>query len=169
MPSNNVTEGKNVVVDPSSSVNNAILGSNVKIARNCSVFGSNENILEIGEGTYIGMNSVVNGFSARVRIGKYVSIAQNVYIMADSGPNASVMMQKLFPVEKGPVIIGDHCWIGNGAIISPNVSLGRFCIVAANSFVKNSFDDFTIIGGSPARLIRMFNEDEIKVVLNSLC
>jgi acetyltransferase-like isoleucine patch superfamily enzyme len=153
--------GQNVQVDPSSSLNFAILGDNVKIARNCSVFGSEGNILEIGRGTYIGMNSMVNGYSADVKIGEFVSIAQNVYIMADSGPNASEKLQRVFPIEKGHIVIGDHSWIGNGTIIMPNVAVGKFCIIAANSFVKQSFPDFCIIGGNPAKLIRFFTEEEI--------
>ena len=68
-----------------------------------------------------------------------MSIAQNVNIMVDSGPNASPAMQRVFPTEKGPVTIGNHCWIGASAIIMPNVKLGEFCIVAANSYVNKSF------------------------------
>ena len=42
----------------------------------------------------------------------------------------------------------------------PNVVLGDFCIVAANSFVNKSWSAFSIIGGSPAKLIRNFTEIE---------
>jgi acetyltransferase-like isoleucine patch superfamily enzyme len=159
--------GQNVQVDPSSSVNFAILGDNVKIARNCFVFGSKENILEIGRGTYIGMNSMVNGYSAKVKIGEFVSIAQNVYIMADSGPNASEEMQKIFPIEKGGIVIGDHCWIGNGSSIMPGVNLGSFVIVGANSLVKDSFPDFSILGGTPAKIIRMLTKSELDIITSS--
>ena len=62
-----------------------------------------EKLLEIGKDSYVGMNTIINGFAAKVTIGKNVSIAQNVNIMADSGPNASKKMQQLFPIEKGPI------------------------------------------------------------------
>ena len=107
------------------------------------------------------MNSIINGFSAQVTIGRNVSIAQNVNIMADSGPNASPELQKLFPIIKDRVTIGDHCWLGANSIIMPGVVLGKFCIVAANSFVNKSFPEYSVIGGSPARLIRTLSEDEI--------
>jgi galactoside O-acetyltransferase len=156
----NINLGRDVEIDPSSSINNVIIGDQVRIAKRCSIYGSVENILEIGSGTYVGMNSILNGFAAKLTIGFNVSIAQNVNIMVDSGPNASPSLQRLFPLEKGPVYIGNNCWIGASAIIMPNVKLGEFCIVAANSYVNKSFPAFSVIGGSPAKLIRNLNDDE---------
>lgn len=154
MKISNITLGKDVEVDTSSSINNVKIGNNVKIAKRCSVYGSMENILEIGDNSYIGMNTLLNGFSAKLTIGKNVSIAQNVNIMTDSGPNASVEMQKFFPIEKKEIMIGDDSWIGTGSIIMPGVTLGQFCVVAANSFVNKSFPEYSVVGGNPAKLIR---------------
>lgn len=156
----NINLGKEVEIDPSSSVNNVTIGDNVRIAKRCSVFGSPDNQLEIGSDTYIGMNSLLNGFAAKLTIGCNVSIAQNVNIMVDSGPNASPAMQKVFPLEKKPVTVGNHVWIGTGSIIMPGVTLGDYCVVAANSYVNKSFDPFTIIGGNPAKVLRTFTKDE---------
>ena len=161
----NINLGKDVEIDPSSTVNNVIIGENVRIAKRCSVFGSPDNLLEIGSDTYIGMNSLLNGFAAKLTIGSNVSIAQNVNIMVDSGPNASATMQKIFPIDRRPVTIGNHVWIGTDSIIMPGVTLGDYCVVAANSFVNKSFDCFTIIGGNPAKVLRTFTEDEKQVML----
>jgi|SRR5690606_10436244 len=150
----NIIINGDVDVDPSSSINNIILNNGVKVAKRCSLYGSEKNILEIGEYSYIGMNTVINGFNAKVKIGSNVSIAQSVNIMADSGPNASSRMQEFFPMIKGSVTIGDNSWIGANSIIMPNVSLGEFCVVAANSFVSCSFEPYSVVGGNPAKLIR---------------
>lgn len=158
----NIYLGSNNNIDPSASINNVLVGNNVKIAKHVSAFGGSDNLLEIGNNTYIGMNSILNGFAAKIVIGANVSIAQNVNIMVDSGPNASINMQKIFPITKGDVFIGDHCWIGASTIIMPRVILGKGCVVAANSFVNDSFEDFSIIGGTPAKLIRRLNEEEIE-------
>lgn len=160
----NISLGSNVEIDPSTSFNNVIIGDGVKIAKRCSIYGGPAFPLEIHDSAYIGMNTIINGFNARVVIGSHVSIAQNVNIMADSGPNASETLQKIFPVEKGPVTIGDHCWIGASVIIMPNVTLGEFCVVGANSFVDRSFPAFSVIGGNPARLLRPFTEGEMKLM-----
>lgn len=160
----NIFLGANVNIEPGTSVNNVKIGDNVRIAKRCSVFGAPGNFLEIGSNSYIGMNSLLNGFAAKVKIGSFVSIAQNVNIMADSGPNASPELQRIYPVLKGKVVVGDHCWLGANTVVMPGVKLGRFCIVAANSFVNKSFPPYSIIGGSPAKLIRKFTADEIGTV-----
>ena len=160
----NINLGGNVEIDPSSSINNVVLHSNVKIAKRCSIFGGADNLLEIGESSYIGMNTIINGFVEKVTIGSNTSIAQGVSIICDSGPNASPLLQRLYPLEKGPITIGNHCWIGAFSMIMPNVELGDFCIVAANSFVKISFPAYSIIGGTPAKLIRMITEEEITIL-----
>lgn len=162
----NISLGSDVEIDPSTSFNNVIIGDGVKIAKRCSIYGSPSFPLEIHGFSYVGMNTIINGFNAKVVIGSNVSIAQNVNIMADSGPNASEALQRIFPMEKGPVIIGDHCWIGASVIIMPNVTLGEFCVVGANSFVDRSFPAFSVIGGNPARLLRPFTEEEKKMMQN---
>jgi acetyltransferase-like isoleucine patch superfamily enzyme len=156
--------GENVEIDPSSSFNNVYFEANVRIAKRCSIFGGPDNILIIGANSYIGMNSILNGYKAILQIGSFVSIAQSVNIMVDSGPNASPELQKIFPIHVGPVKIGDHCWIGADSIIMPDVILGDFCVVAANSFVNRSFPPYSIIGGNPARLIRTFTKEEVKKI-----
>ncbi|HBH08622.1 MAG TPA: transferase [Rikenellaceae bacterium] len=158
----NISLGDGVEIDPSSSVNNIAIGDNVKIAKRVSAFGSKNCPLRIGKNSYIGMNSILNGYAAELSIGEYVSIAQNVNMMTDSGPNASEICQRIFPITHGAITIGDHSWIGASSIIMPGVTIGKFCVVAAGSFVKQSFPDFSIIGGTPARLIRKLNDNEIK-------
>jgi acetyltransferase-like isoleucine patch superfamily enzyme len=51
------------------------------------------------------------------------------------------------------VKIGNHCWIGAGAIILKNVELGDACVVGAGAVVTKSFPNGSVIAGVPARLI----------------
>lgn len=160
MKYSNIDLGENVQIDPSSTINNCLIEDNVKIAKRCSVYGGEDNQLQIGKDTYVGPNTILNGFAAKLIIGEKVSIAQNVNIMCDSGPNNEVM-QRVFSTQKGDVTIGDLCWIGASVIIMPGVSLGRACVVGANSYVNKSFEDYCIVGGSPAKLIRKLTDEEI--------
>ncbi len=154
MEISNIKLGANVKVDPTTSINNACIGNNVKISKYCSVYGSATYVLEIGDGSYIGMFSILNGYSAQLKIGKNVSIAQNVNIMTDSGPNASSMMQLVYPIIKGSIIIEDHAWIGAGTIISPGVKIGRCSIIGANSFVNKDVEPYSLYAGNPALFIK---------------
>ncbi|WP_454048098.1 acyltransferase [Chryseobacterium sp. Marseille-Q8038] len=161
MKISNISIGENVIIDPTTSINNVKIANHVKIAKQCSIYGSEKHQLEIGESSYVGMFSILNGFSRKLTIGKHVSIAQNVNIMTDSGPNASEEMQKIFPLISGEVQIGDHSWIGANVVVMPGVQLGNFCVVAANSFVNKSFPDYSMIGGNPAKLIKTLSPDGI--------
>jgi len=159
----NIVLGENVDIDRTADFNNVHLGDNVRIRRYASVFGAPSHPAIIGNDTKISIMSTLNGFDAPLKIGDRCGISRNVNIMTGSGP-WSKKMEKAFPVVRGPITIGDDCWIGADCIILPNVSLGVFCIVAANSFVSKSFPAFSIIGGNPAKLIRTFTEEEIKKV-----
>lgn len=161
---NNIQLGKNVSVHETTSINNVMLGDSVRISKRCSIFGGESAVLEISDFSYVGMGCVLNGYSAVLKIGRHCSIAQNVNIMTNSGPNASDKLQKLYPLIEGPVSIGDHCWIGAGAIIMPNVTLGDYCIIAAGAFVNSSFESYSIVGGVPAKEIRKFTASEIDVL-----
>lgn len=62
MKTANITLGKDVIIDPSTAINNVNIGDNVKIAKNCSIFGAENNILQIGEESFVGMGTLLNGF-----------------------------------------------------------------------------------------------------------
>ena len=160
----NISLGKNVNIDPSTSVNNIVIGDNVKISKNCTLFGSPDGLLEIGAGSVIGMSTIIIGYAAKITIGDHASISQRVTVMSDSGPNASEVMQKMFPLVEKEIKIGNHCWIGVNAVIMPGVELGDYCVVAANSYVDKSFPPYSIIKGSPAKLITTMNHDWLQEI-----
>jgi maltose O-acetyltransferase len=56
-----------------------------------------------------------------------------------------------------PVVIGDDVWIGARAIVLPGVRIGQGAIVAAGAVVTTDVDNYSIVGGVPARQIAMRN------------
>lgn len=59
----------------------------------------------------------------------------------------------------GSIVIGDHCFLGYGAILCPGVKLAENCIVGAGSVVTRSFlKPGTVIAGNPAREICSIEE-----------
>lgn len=55
--------------------------------------------------------------------------------------------------EFNKVVIDEDSWLGNGAIVMANV--GRKCIVAAGAVVVQDVPDYAIVGGNPAKIIKM--------------
>lgn len=59
----------------------------------------------------------------------------------------------------GDVIIGHHVWIASGVTILPGAYIGDGAVVAAGSVVHKPVEPKTIVGGNPARFIKMRNND----------
>ena len=57
--------------------------------------------------------------------------------------------------SKGPVIIEENVWIGEGVVILPGVTIGKGSIIGANAVVTSSFSENTTIAGVPARHIEI--------------
>ena len=57
-------------------------------------------------------------------------------------------------IDPRPVRIGDGAWIGSRAVILPGVEVGNGSIVAAGAVVNRDVAPDTLVGGTPARLIR---------------
>jgi len=64
--------------------------------------------------------------------------------------------QRMFdmPDERAPVKVERDVWIGGNCMILPGVTIGEGAVVAAGSVVVKDVAPFTIVGGSPAKLIR---------------
>lgn len=55
----------------------------------------------------------------------------------------------------GDIIIGDGVWIGANVFINPGVIIRDNSVIGANSVVTKNVEANSIVGGVPARLIRM--------------
>ena len=88
-----------------------------------------------------------------ITIGDRVAIAPRVTLVLSSYPNKSII-RPYSPVEQGPIIIEDDAWIGIGAIIFPDFTIGKGAIVGACALVTRDVPPFTIVVGIPARPLR---------------
>jgi acetyltransferase-like isoleucine patch superfamily enzyme len=82
-------------------------------------------------------------------IGEYVSIRDQNHGFED--PNMLVLEQGF---SANPIVIEEDCWIGRSVFIRAGVTLGKGCVVGANSVVTKSFEPYSVIAGIPAHLIR---------------
>lgn len=65
--------------------------------------------------------------------------------------------------DNKPVIIGNDVWIGANVIILPGVHIGDGAVLAAGAVVTKDVDDYAIVGGIPAKVIRYrFDDEKIK-------
>jgi acetyltransferase-like isoleucine patch superfamily enzyme len=116
--------------------------------------------LTIGADSRLGPDVVIS-VAHRVTLGRSVLTAARCYISDHnhefSDPDRPVLEQGMAP--PAPVTIGDGSWLGINVCILAGVSLGKNCVVAANSVVTSSFPDYSVVGGAPARLLRRTGPD----------
>ncbi|MBT2538271.1 acyltransferase [Arthrobacter sp. ISL-69] len=82
------------------------------------------------------------------------------------GPNVTVLSENhefsntTVPIKsqgniRNAVRIGDDCWVGAGAKILAGVTIGHGSIIAAGAVVTKSFEPYSVVGGVPAKIIRL--------------
>ena len=97
--------------------------------------------VKIGEGVWIGYQAILD--TSRPHL---ISLGDNVII------SIRAMLIAHFRGPEG-ITVEDDAFIGPGAIILPNVTIGRGAVVTAGSVVSSSVRPMTVVQGNPARPI----------------
>jgi acetyltransferase-like isoleucine patch superfamily enzyme len=105
---------------------------------------------EIGAGTWIGAFTVIDG-SGGLTIGTGCDISSGAQVYTHSSVRRCVSGRAFAAVERAPVRIGDHVFIGAGAIITMGVTIGDHSVVAAGAVVTRDVPPYTVVSGVPAR------------------
>lgn len=136
--------------------------------------------LSVGDGTSIPKGSIIYCTDAPCIIGKKVLFGPRPTIITGDHRIdilgkyiTDVTVEEKFVdgvnVYDQPVVIEDGVWCGANVTILKGVTIGRGSVVAAGAVVTKSFPPYSIIGGIPAKLIKMrFTEEEIKKNENDL-
>ena len=117
-----------------------IIGNNVRIGNYACITAIDEICIEDG-----------------CLFSEYIYISDH-YHGVDPSTNLSPKDQPLF--SKGKVKIGKNTFLGYRVTVMSGVTLGKNCVVGAHSVVNKSFPDYSMIAGSPAKLIKTFNFDK---------
>ena len=114
--------------------------------------------VEIGNNFYANMDCIFLDVN-KIIIGDNVMVGPRVSFYTAGHPiDAEIRIEEL---EFGlPITIEDNVWIGGSATILPGVTVGRNSIVAAGAVVTKDVPSNSIVGGNPARLIRVINQDD---------
>ena len=114
-----------------------------------------EGIVEIGAKTVFGQECTISAYK-RVRIGEQCVIADRaMFIDFDHGVTEVDRPIRHQGIYKREVIIGSNVWIGYNACFLRGVTVGDNAIVGTNSVVTKDVPANAVVGGVPARIIRM--------------
>jgi acetyltransferase-like isoleucine patch superfamily enzyme len=114
-----------------------------------------EGLVSIGAKTVLGQECTISAYQ-HVSIGRECVIADRVmFIDFDHGVVDVDRPIRLQGIYKRDVRVGNNVWIGYGACILRGVTVGDNAIIGTNSVVTKDVPDNAVVGGVPARVIRM--------------
>ena len=61
-----------------------------------------------------------------------------------------------------PIHIGKNVWIGSNSTILPGITIGDNAVIGAGSVVTKDVPDYAVVGGVPAKVIKMLEPDQMK-------
>lgn len=139
-------------------IRNVFIGKKVRILPHLRMETQDDGTIEIEDDVVISQNVHITS-AGQLKIGKSSLILANVFITnidhdyTEIGKH--VVKQKIIVKE---TTIGENCFIGMGAAIMAGTVLGKQCIVGANSVVRGTFPDYCVIVGSPAKIVKKYNQ-----------
>jgi maltose O-acetyltransferase len=142
----------------------AVIGKNVNFKNDIKIDNASgdedatddfSNIV-IGNNCYIG-RGVFFDLPDKILIGDDCAVSAEVMLLTHQDCGRRIM-SKWYPRKRSAITIGKGTWIGARTIILPGVNLGQCCVVGAGSIVRDSFPDFSVLAGVPARLVKILEQ-----------
>lgn len=133
-----------------------VIGHEVRIWSNIQ---QSKIFVEKGALLSIGNNSRVNG--VHISASQHITIGNNVRI----APYTIIIDNDYHKIEdhfsdegkKSPIIIEDDVWITMNCMIMKGVRIGKGAVIAAGAVVTKDVAPYSVVGGVPAKLIKMQN------------
>jgi len=115
---------------------------------------------EIGEGTWIGAFTVIDGIGG-LKIGKYCDISCGTHIITHSTAKRCVTERQYSEIDKAETVIEDHVFIGERSTILKGVHIGHHSVIAAGSVIKENtlIPPYSLVAGVPGRIVRSIKDD----------
>jgi acetyltransferase-like isoleucine patch superfamily enzyme len=119
-----------------------------------------EGSVEIGPKTVLGQEVTISAYR-RVRIGEQCIVADRaMFIDFDHGVAEVDRPIREQGIYMRDVEVGSNCWIGYNACVLRGVTIGDNAIVGANAVVTDDVPANAVVGGVPAKVIRMREEPQ---------
>lgn len=162
--------------------NNIHLGKMVNIGAYCHLSGLGTEGLTIGDNSSIGafsrviVSTTFDNPGYYIKIGSGVGIGEFAYLGGAGGLKigdnciigqyfschpenhnyaaATELIKNQGTTRKG-ITIGENCWIGAKVTICDGVTIGNNTVIAAGAVVTKSMPENCVIGGVPAKVIKL--------------
>lgn len=165
-PAKNLLLGKNCKIEEDVIIHTVcsdkiIIGNSVTICKGALIRPSGYYSGNLGWGLRIGDNSSIGaysyiGCSGKIEIGNNVMMGPCINIIAENHnfKDIDIPMNKQGVSNIG-IKIEDNVWIGTRVTILDGVNIGKGAIIAAGALVNADVPPFAIVGGVPAKVIKV--------------
>ncbi len=117
-------------------------------------FGTN---LRCGERVFINFNATILA-QAPITLGDDVMIGPNCSLITVGHPVADHQMRREGWEQAKPISIGDNTWLGANVTVLPGVSIGKQCVIGADTLVTRDIPDNSLVLGSPGKVVRTLDK-----------
>jgi maltose O-acetyltransferase len=112
--------------------------------------------LRIGDHTIINIGCVFD-LNGKIIIGDHVGVGHEVMLLTSSHQIGGTI-HRAGPLFTAPITIEDGAWIGARSVVMPGITIGAGSIVGAGAIVTKDVPPNTMVGGVPARVIRIISD-----------
>ncbi|MCJ7631306.1 gamma carbonic anhydrase family protein [Candidatus Bathyarchaeota archaeon] len=122
----------------------------------------------VGMGSSVWPNAVLRGDSGAIRIGKNVSLQDNVVI--HSKTHGQVVIGDNVSVGHGAILhgceIGSNVVVGMGAIVMDDAKIGDWVIIGAGAVVTENMlvSSKSLVLGIPGRVVDQLDEEKLRYI-----
>jgi acetyltransferase-like isoleucine patch superfamily enzyme len=111
--------------------------------------------IRIGSGTFLNLGVMIAAFEL-VEIGDHCMLANGCFVSEANHRFDDVHQPVTWQgfSTKGPTRIGDNVWCGAHVVVTSGVTIGERAIVGANSVVTTDVAPYSIVAGTPARVLK---------------
>jgi acetyltransferase-like isoleucine patch superfamily enzyme len=115
---------------------------------------------DIGDGTWIGAFTLIDG-TGGLTIGAGCDISCGAALVSHSSARRCVTERAYAGLDRAPVELGDHVFIGENAVVLMGARIGHHSVVGAGSVVLEHtvVPPYSLVAGVPARVVRSIRDD----------
>lgn len=149
-----------ILPDDSSYVNylEELFGRKLEYVRILTPFSCDfGNRVTFGKNVFINHSAILSS-SGGIEFGDNVMVAPGLKIATINHD----MYDRHVTYTYGKVTVKENAWIGMGVTICPGVTIGKYAVVAAGAVVTKDVPDYAVVGGVPAKVIKMLDPTQMK-------
>ncbi len=123
-------------------------GEGASIYHTSYVYGD----VAVGERSWIGPHTLLDGSGGGLRIGAYCTISAGVQIYTHHTVFWA-LSRGAAKYEWAPTVIGDCCYLGPYTVVSKGITIGSHSLIGAHALVNRDVEPNSIVFGVPGRVV----------------